>query len=224
MALDFTQRATEPELLDADVPASEAALSLRDLRWVNRWLGGRRSLLHAVGPLLDGAPRPRLLDVGCGSGDMPAAVLQACGPRLLAVGVDLKHSHLLQAPATIQRVVGDVRQLPFPPQSFDVVTASLFLHHFDGDEVAQVLRRLYALARRGLVVNDLHRARLPYLFARAVFPWVFASRLSVNDGLLSIRRAFTPHELRAAFEQAGIPGVRVRRAFPYRLVAVAVKP
>jgi ubiquinone/menaquinone biosynthesis C-methylase UbiE len=224
LALDFRHRATEPELLDAGVPPDEAARSLGDLRWVNRWLGGRRSLLRAVAPLLDGEPRPRLLDVGCGSADVPAALLQVCGPRLLAVVVDLKLAHLLEAPASVQRVVGDVRQLPFPPGSFDVVTASLFLHHFDGDAVAQVLRRLYALARRGLVVNDLHRARVPYFFGRAVFPWVFRSRVSVNDGLLSIRRAFTPRELRAAFQDAGIPGVRVRRAFPYRLVAVAAKP
>jgi hypothetical protein len=73
-------------------------------------------------------------------------------------------------------------------------------------------------------VNDLHRARVAHCFGRAVFPWAFASRVSVHDGLLSIRRAFTPAELRAAFEEAGIPGVRVRRAFPYRLLAVAARP
>lgn len=223
MVPDLTQRATDPELLDEGVSPAEASRSLRDLRWVNRWLGGQRSLLRAVGPLLDGARRAHLLDVGCGSADLPAALVRARGPRLVAVGVDLKHLHLLEAPASVQRVVADVRRLPFAPGSFDVVTASLFLHHFDGGEVALVLRRLYALARRGLVVNDLRRARVPYLFGRAVFPWVFASRVSVNDGLLSIRRAFTLQELHEAFRAADIPGVRVHRSFPYRLVAVAVK-
>jgi ubiquinone/menaquinone biosynthesis C-methylase UbiE len=224
VAPDLTRRATDPELLDQGVSADEVARSLRDLRWVNRWLGGRRSLLRAVQPLLTGSPRPRLLDVGCGSADLPAALVSARGPGLLAVGVDIKHEHLLQAPASVRRVVADVRRLPFAPDSFDVVTASLFLHHFDGGEVAEVLRHLYGLARRALVVNDLERARVAYWFGRVVFPWVFASRVSVNDGLLSIRRAFTPAELRAAFEQAGIPGVKVRRAFPYRLLAVAAKP
>jgi ubiquinone/menaquinone biosynthesis C-methylase UbiE len=220
---DLSRRATEPELLDEGVPEDEAAHSLRDLRWVNRWLGGRRSLLRAVAPLVDGRPRPRLLDVGCGSADLPAALVAAIGPGLLAVGADLKLRHLREAPPSVQRVVADVRRLPFPPESFDVVTASLFLHHFDGDDVASVLRALFALARRGLVVNDLHRARVPYLFGRAVFGRVFASRVSVHDGLLSIRRAFTPRELREAFRSAGISRVRVRRSFPYRLVAVAVK-
>jgi hypothetical protein len=102
-----------------------------------------------------------------------------------------------------------------------VVTASLFLHHFDEPEAPGVLKALFTLARRALVVNDLHRAAVPWLFGRAVFPWVFRSVVSVDDGLLSIRRAFRPAELRTAFERAGIPNVRIARRFPYRLVAVA---
>lgn len=217
---DLSRRATEPELLDEGVAEHEAIASLADLRFVNRWLGGRRSLLRATLPYLGGS-QPSLLDVGCGSADLPALLLQAVGPRLLVVGLDRKLMHLRQAPADIRRVVADARRLPFPPRSFDVVTASLFLHHFDGAEVAAVLRTLYGLARRALVVNDLRRARVPYAFGRATFGWLFRSRVSVEDGLLSIRRAFTPDELRAAFREASIPQVAIRRRFPYRLVAVA---
>jgi hypothetical protein len=102
-----------------------------------------------------------------------------------------------------------------------VVTASLFLHHFDAPELSGVLRALFALTRGVFVVNDLHRARVPYVFSRVFMPLVFKSPVSVNDGLLSIRRAFTPKELRDAFAAAGIERVRVARRFPYRLVAVA---
>jgi len=221
MALDLTRRATEPELLDEGVPEDEALRSLGDLRFVNRWLGGRRSLLAAVLPHLRGLPHPSLLDVGCGSGDLPALVRAALAQASLAVGIDIKLLHLQQVPAGVERVVADVRALPFGPRSFDVVTASLFLHHFDGHEVATVIRSLFGLARCALIVNDLRRAYVPYAFARATFPWLFRSRVSVEDGLLSIRRAFTRPELAAAFAEAGIPDVRVVQRFPYRLVAVA---
>jgi ubiquinone/menaquinone biosynthesis C-methylase UbiE len=221
MMVDLRRRATDPELLDEGVSEAEAVRSLGDLRLVNRWLGGRRSILGAVRPLINGNARLTLLDVGCGSADLPHELVRSSGSRLLAVGLDQKLVHVRQAPDDVERVVGDVRRLPFGPRSFDVVTASLFLHHFDGSEVAQVLAGLYALCRRGLVVNDLHRARVPYVFGRAVFPWVFRSPVSVTDGLISIRRAFRPDELRRAFEDAGIPHVRIRRRFPYRIVAVA---
>jgi ubiquinone/menaquinone biosynthesis C-methylase UbiE len=212
-------RATDPESLDLGVPETEAIKSLRDLQRVNRWLGGRRSLLAAIQPFL--AEGGRILDVGCGSADLPAEVVARGSGRVVAVGVDVKLLHLQQAPATVLRTMADVRALPFPPRSFDVVTASLFLHHFDGPEVAQVLASLFRLARRALIVNDLHRALVPWLFARSVFPFVFESQVSVEDGLLSIRRAFRPHELRRAFAEAAIPGVRIERRFPYRIVAVA---
>jgi hypothetical protein len=193
--IDLGRRATEPELLDEGVSQDEALASLGDIRFVNRWLGNRRQLARTVEGLLDGAP-------------------------LRAVGLDLKLLHLRAAPPEVRGVVADVRALPFAPGSFDVVTASLFLHHFDGAEVAAVLRRLYALARRALVVNDLRRSRVSYAFGRLAFPLLFRSRVSVQDGLLSIRRAFTEQELAASFAEAGIP-VRIRRAWPYRLLAVA---
>lgn len=222
--IDFRRRAEDPELLDEGVPEAEALRSLGDLRLVNRWLGGQRSLMRALSPFLAERKRSRLLDVGCGSADLPGLLVARSGGHVQAFGVDLKLLHVQQAPPGVHRVVANVRQLPFAPRTFDVVTASLFLHHFNGPEVASTLRVLYTLARRALVVNDLERARVPHAFARIVFPWVFRSKVSVSDGLLSIRRAFTADELRAAFEEAGLPQVRITREIPYRLVAVAERP
>ena len=189
---------------------------------MDRWLGNRRAFTAAVLPFL--GDRGRILDVGCGSGDVLAGLRRAAGGDTLAVGADLKLLHLRGAPPDIRRVVADARALPFPPGSFDVVTASLFLHHFDAPELPDVLRGLYALARRALVVNDLRRAHVPYAFGRAFFKVLFRSPVSVSDGLVSIRRAFVPGELADAFADAGIPGVRIRRSFPYRLIAVAERP
>lgn len=220
--VDLSVRATGMELLDEGVPEDEALESLADLRRVNRWLGTHQRLLEAARPFLESSSRPRLLDVGCGSADIPDRIRQAFRRPLLAVGVDLKLLHLRGAPPEVRRVVADVRALPFTSGAFDVVLASHFLHHFDGPEASAVLRRLYDVARRALVVDDIRRARVPYLFARSLFPFILRSGVSVADGILSIRRAFTASELAAAFAEAGIP-VRIRRAFPYRLLAVAEK-
>lgn len=218
--IDLSRRSTEPELLDLGVPDAEVRTSLADLRFVNRWLGNRRRMRTTVLGLLDGIREPRLLDVGCGSADVLEWFRRSFPRPLLAVGADVKLLHLQLAPPSVRRVVADVRRLPFAERSFDVVTASLFLHHFDTEELAAILCSLYALARRGLVINDLRRARVPYLFGRLAFRWIFASRVSVSDGLVSIRRGFLGSELQAAFERAGIP-VRLKRSWPYRLLAVA---
>jgi SAM-dependent methyltransferase len=221
MTFDLARRATDPERLDEGVPEREALASLADLRFVNRWLGNQPRFLQAVRPYLRSSPRPRLLDVGCGSADLPAAVARA-EPGVVAVGVDIKLLHLRAGPREVRAVVADVNALPFAAGTFDVVTASLFLHHFDARELAPVLRALFAVARRALVINDLRRSRVPYAFGRAFFPLLFRTRVSVDDGLTSIRRGFTESELRAAFAEAGIPA-RLRRTWPYRLLAVAEK-
>lgn len=217
---DLAGRSREPELLDAGVSHEEAARNLADLRVVNRFLSGRRLLLDAVAPHLPAGGR--LLDVGCASGDLPAFILERLAPPLVAVGLDVKPAHLRDVPPTVRPVVADMRApLPFPDGAFDVVTASLVLHHFDDEDLASLLQRLYRLAARALVVSDLHRAAVPHLFGQVAFPLLFRSPVSVHDGLVSIRRGFRPGELRRAFEEAGIPQVRIRRHFPYRLLAVA---
>ena len=222
--IDLRTRATDPEALDLGVAPDEALRSLADLRFVNRWLGNRGRFVGAVLPYLQGSARPRLLDVGSGSGDVPAVLRRALGGQLAVAAVDIKLLHLQAAPPELLRVVADARRLPFAPGSFDVVTASLFLHHFDQAALPDLLRGLYGLARRALVVNDLRRARVPYLFGRAVFPLLFKSRISIEDGLISIRSSFREPELRAAFAAAGVPAVRIERNWPYRLLAVAEKP
>jgi ubiquinone/menaquinone biosynthesis C-methylase UbiE len=219
--VDLHQRATDPELLDLGVSAEETLRSLADLRFVNRFLGNRGPFTRAVADLLEGVERPWILDVGCGSADVPARIAQQLGRPVQVVGLDIKFLHLQAAPSSIHRVAADVHALPFPPLSFDVVTASLFMHHFDAPELPGVLRALFALSRRGLVVNDLRRARVPYLFGRATFRLLFRSTVSVEDGLVSIRRAFTPEELRQGFADAGLPQVDIRRTWPYRLLASA---
>ena len=100
--------------------------------------------------------------------------------------------------------------------------AAHILHHFETEELASILKELYRLARHALVINDLQRARAPYVFGRLIFPVLFSSRVSVADGLVSIRCGFHKSELAAAFAEARIP-VRIERCWPYRLLAVARK-
>jgi SAM-dependent methyltransferase len=222
--VDLRRRATDPELLDLGVSPEETLRSLADLRFVNRFLGNPGPFTRTVADLLAGVERPFILDVGCGSADVPARLAARLGRLVTVVGVDIKLLHLQAAPADVHRVVADVRALPFPPLSFDVVTASLFMHHFDAPELPRVLQALFALCRRGLVVNDLRRSRVPYLFGRATFRLLFRSPVSVEDGLVSIRRSFTTQELRQGFADARIPQVFIRRTWPYRLLASAPRP
>ena len=119
-------------------------------------------------------------------------------------------------------VVGDAFELPFSDNAFDVVTASLFFHHLSDDDCVRVLGSMYRVARRMIIVNDLHRHLLAYL-SIVVLTRLFSRSVMVrNDGPLSVRRAFRMDELAGIARRAGIDA-RVYRSFPYRLVLVAEK-
>jgi len=75
----------------------------------------------------------RWLDVGCGTGALGQAVLDAADP-IAVVGVDPSPEFIATATAQIpdpraRFAVGDARALPVEPEHFDAVVAGLVLNH-----------------------------------------------------------------------------------------------
>ena len=72
------------------------------------------------------------------------------------------------------------------------------------------------MAREAVLVNDLERHVLPYLFIRCTRPFA-RSRITRHDGPASVRQAFTREELQALAVGAGFKNFEVRRMVPFRL-------
>jgi 2-polyprenyl-3-methyl-5-hydroxy-6-metoxy-1,4-benzoquinol methylase len=103
--------------------------------------------------------------------------------------------------------------------SFDVVTASLFLHHCPAREVVRALRAMDRLAARGLILSDLLRSRAGY-WAVGLLSHLIGNAVVRHDGPLSVRRAFRPEELEALAAEAGLPHLSVR-VHPWFRVSLA---
>lgn len=208
---DCSERVIIPELLDHANPP-DAAASLADLRWINRWFGGYSTLKRAFAPLYGREDVFSVLDVGAGSGDMGRELLRRY-PRVKLTTSDYRLVHLLQGEG--RRVVADAFRLPFRPGSFDVVFCSLFLHHFTSDQVRDLLAQFHLVARRAVVVIDLERHSL----ACPVVPWTRWLRrwhpITLHDAPASVRAAFHPEELRQLARDAGMNSARVQRHRPW---------
>jgi len=50
----------------------------------------------------------------------------------------------------------------FESKTFDIAIATLFFHHFSFEELVNILKKLHAQVRIGIVINDLHRHPLAY--------------------------------------------------------------
>jgi SAM-dependent methyltransferase len=178
-------------------------------------------------------PSARVLDVGCGTGQLSIRLAQR---GLTVNGLDLDPHMIERAQANSERavdraaadgsklaapefVVGDAASLPFADASFDVVVSTLSLHHWDDPTagLAEIARVLRPTGRA--LIWDLRPGMLPFhggapdpldsvhgapLRLVAATPWRWPWRLK-----LSQRIELVP--LPAAHEHAAVKPRRPRR-------------
>lgn len=209
------ERIDTEELLDEhDAPRPEMERSLRDLRRINRYLGGIPIYRRIVRMVARNGGRLRVLDLGTGTADL----LDSLRGDVFRVGLDFKIDHLLylRNGSPTHRVVGDANRLPFRDGAIDVVTSAHFFHHFSPDENTAILREGLRVARRGVAVNDTRRHYAPLLFIRLISAVRLVGRITRFDGPASVQRGYTVAEARAVAAAAGARKFEVRRFFPFR--------
>lgn len=115
-----------------------------------------RRVVGEVAPL---APQGTFLDVGSGPGRL-AVRLAETAPNARVTGVDIAPDMVARANQLAERfglaarakfVVGDVADLPFPSESFDVAVSTLSMHHWA--DPAKGLREIHRVLRPGGVAR-----------------------------------------------------------------------
>lgn len=210
------RRHTIAEHLD-DPAANRASVarSLRDLRGINRWLGGTlayRDLLRHLTHRRDAT----ILDIGTGTSDLLESV---AAPS--KIGTDLKLDHLTYGAATsrdgtIRRVAANALDLPFRDDSVDIVTSSHFFHHFSDEENVAILRESLRVARIGVAVSDTRRHWVPLLFTAALAATPLWGEITRHDAPASVRQGYTMKEAGSIAALAGATRWRVIRQVAFR--------
>ena len=153
------------------------------------WFAGRRRIIAGFIEKVCrdlGKARPRILDVGCGTG----ANLQMLAQFGAAEGVDVSPEALdfCRARGLAQVKQGAAESLPFADASFDLVTGLDVVEHLD-DDIAGLGEMRRVLRPDGRVV----------LFVPAfMFLW------GVQDDISNHRRRYTLPELRQRLREAGL--------------------
>ncbi len=223
-ALFDMERTNSEEILDSNAcPPAEIEVSLRDMCRINRWFGGiatTRKLIERVAAVT-GKKQFSLLEVAAGFGELP----RAAGRELAAKGISLDITDLDRAPTHLQRnhrgLVADALALPFRDGSFDLVSCSLFAHHLEPSELARFAGEASRVSRCALLINDLIRHPLHLALVYAGFP-LMRSYVSRIDGVASVRRSYTPEEMRNMLADGTKPSrkIEISQHYLFRMGAI----
>ena len=224
-SLRFSSIGTE----SLDDPTTDPAIVTRmlaDIVVCNRWLGGTLAMRFGLARLLQDSDRGgelTLFDVGTGAADLPCDARRWAERR----GVSLVPLALERIPAAarvardagVPIVLGCASALPLGPKSVDLVLLSQVVHHLDADSAVRLLAACSTIARRGVIVADLHRTWFAAPGFRLAGAMLGLHRITIADGVTSVQRGYTTSELRALCVRAGATNVTVATSFGSRVVA-----
>lgn len=228
MPITFTHRSAEEEIMDNLACDGEVVdQTLRELDFINHWLGGNAVTVNAVKKLLATSLAKKELtiaDLGCGSGEMLrllARMVERKNLQATFVGIDANPNiiryarqqsiHFPQIQYSEDNILEDV----FAQKKFDVVLATLFFHHFSTDELIRLLRQL-AQQTSFIVINDIHRHPFAYYSIKWLTRLFSKSAMVKFDAPLSVLRSFTKQEWLYILQQAGLTHYQIHWKWAFR--------
>lgn len=201
------QRELEPEVMDTHEEAH--GYDAMDHVEPNRAFVDRLKQLGAHG---------KMIDLGCGPGDIPIMVAHAL-PESAVFGIDLSRNMLDIAHAKLKKEslgdrvefhLADVKDLPFEADRFDVVFSNTILHHIP--EPIDMLREAWRVLKPDgvLLIRDLFRpddeTTLDQLVQKHAGDCDAYQQKMFRD---SLKAALTPDELRSLVADIGMTNIEV---------------
>jgi 2-polyprenyl-3-methyl-5-hydroxy-6-metoxy-1,4-benzoquinol methylase len=224
----FLTRSYQEEIMD-DLNCSGEVVNqtLRELEFINKWLGGNAITIDGIRALLKNRPvnRVTLADLGCGSAEMLKLIkawLQAQKINATLTGIDANPNIIDYAKkncagdSSIELLAENILTAEFRGRKFDIILATLFFHHFTSEQLAIILKQLATQARMGMVINDLHRHPLAYYSIKLLTTLFSKSAMVKYDAPLSVLRGFTRKELLLILREAGITHYRLTWKWAFR--------
>lgn len=209
-------RTVADETLDHLAPEDPAAMrSRRDLVRVHRAMGTRSIVSHHWQELLSPRTRRplRVLEIGAGDGTLLLGVGRALAPKWPPVHLTLLDRKDIVSPTTMaayaelgwsaQAQVADVLTWAAQPDAgtssprWDLITTTLFLHHFEGAPLEALLAAVASRTERFFACEP-KRSWLPLAGSHLVGA-IGANAVTREDAVLSVHAGFRDHEIRASW-------------------------
>jgi SAM-dependent methyltransferase len=173
----------DPRLV-AEEYASEKGLEGRAAAYAPELVEGPDARLLALDAVAEASPR-RVLEVGCGWGELAEWIARDTGAEVVAVDLSSRMVELARERGVDARVA-DVQQLPFADGEFDLVVAAWMLYHVP--DLDRGLRELARVLRPGGGLVAVTNSRFHLIELRELVgsgPSTLSFARETGDGLLA---------------------------------------
>ncbi|MEO6228307.1 MAG: hypothetical protein ABIO61_10705 [Thermomonas sp.] len=209
-------RVVEPELLDQLAASDPRAIRSRgDLKRIN-WLMGTTGLLaNALDPLLANRPDSHIIELGAGDGSVLLRVARVRKKRLPPMRLGLldmqpvvsasvldRYRAIGWTPDVIQADVFDWLAKTDPAKrDAPIIVANLFLHHFDGPRLTELMHGIAACAHAFVCLEP--RRSSTALMGSHLLGAIGCNAVTRHDAVVSVRAGFDDGELSAQWPAVG---------------------
>lgn len=226
--IDFNQRSSEKEIMDdlaCDGPVLDQ--TLKELKTINKLLGGNHVTTDGLDKITAKFPQASytIADIGCGGGDMIRVMADWAIKKNLNlhfIGVDANPNTIEFAKErladlnNVEFLVKNVFEAGFLGTKVDIITCTLFTHHFTDSELQMLLKSLLDQAKLGIVINDLHRHSVAYYSITLLTKFFSKSDMVKNDGPLSVLRAFSRADWKELLKHSQIKSYGLKWFWAFR--------
>ncbi|MDP4175163.1 MAG: methyltransferase domain-containing protein [Bacteroidota bacterium] len=226
----FLKRHYNKEIMDDfSITDDRIDKALEELKIINTFLGGNSISSKAINYLIRQKKLNNsieILDVGSGGASIYDKVQSSLKRRHIKVNwtcIDLNIRACRFEKKTLKGdnvVCCNGYRLPFKKKTFEIIHASLFLHHFSEKDIIQLLKTFYETCRSGIIINDLRRNVFAYMGIKILTTLFSRSEMVKNDGPLSVKRGFVKSDLTKILLQAGILNYKIKRKWAFRWMVI----
>lgn len=233
--MDLSTRSYQKELLDrGDIPFVDIKRNMRELEFINTYLGGHAITIEGVKTLLRKFPMNAresivICEIGCGGGDNLKAIGSWCMKKKIDVsfiGIDINADCINIAERNCGDLAAEFIHSDYKKVSFEdspaIIFSSLFCHHFSNDELVFMLQWMSRHSKLGFFINDLHRHSLAYYSIKWLSRLFSSSYLVKNDAPLSVARGFKREEWISLFQSAKLQYFEIKWKWAFRWLLIAV--
>jgi 2-polyprenyl-3-methyl-5-hydroxy-6-metoxy-1,4-benzoquinol methylase len=216
----FFKRSASAELIDNfQIKDYRIDRALYELKIINKYLGGNRTSKAGLNKIFDHSINEDLniLDAGAGASDIYPLMQHKYQVHWFTADKNIRACKYLKKNSSgINIICADIFNPPFKKQHFDIIHASLFLHHFTEEKLKEILNIFSDISKKGIVINDLRRNIFAYTGIKILTFLFSGSELIKNDAPLSVKRGFKRSEILSFLRSAAYSEFKIKRKWAFR--------